>query len=519
MTTIPASSKLKQIWRNHLADIDHAAVQGRVEKDGRLSYPFVFLIIVSCAIATLGLLLNSTAVIIGAMLVAPMMGPIVLLGFSIAHTDTAMAARSGLALLAGIAGALLISIAIVKIAPFIPAQAEILSRTNPNLFDLLVAIFSGLAAGYAVIRGQGGVAAGVAIATALMPPLAVVGYGIATLNLAIFTGASLLFLTNLLAIAFTVAFMALWYGLGKFNAPRELLWKTIAAGIVLALLSVPLASTLNDSVRETWRSKQIEDVLRQSASKNSSTLEKLQVHQELDTTMVHAVLLTKHYEPQLETGLQHALEQRLKHPVKLRLDQIETAGEQQDKITALSQATTQPAMPHPLELLRLSFPFPLTTAEISTDDKTAHFHISTDYHGALSALQEMETTLKQKFPGWQIEIIPPAVALPAISFAAGESLISAENITMLETSAWALLRWHTQQANVTGFASLYEKGSRTKQLASARAEAVSEFLRAKGIDVTSMQTYPVLKQSRLEREKGKAFFRQAEIIPQDTVLQ
>lgn len=514
MTTIPASGKLKQIWRNHLADIDHAAIQGRVEKDGRLSYPFIFLIIVSCAIATLGLLLNSTAVIIGAMLVAPMMGPIVLLGLSIAHTDTAMAARSCLALLAGIAGALLISIAIVKVAPFIPAQAEILSRTNPNLFDLLVAIFSGLAAGYAVIRGQGGVAAGVAIATALMPPLAVVGYGIATLNLTIFTGASLLFLTNLLAIAFTVAFMALWYGLGKFNAPKELLWKTVAAGIVLALLSVPLASTLNDSVRETWRSKQIEEVLRQSASKNSSTLEKLQVHQENDTTMVHAVLLTKHYEPQLETKLQNALVQRLTHPVKLRLDQIETAKEEpQSKTTVLSQISTQPATQHPIELLHQAFPFPLTTAEISTDKKSARFYISSDYHGALVTLQEMEIILKQNIPGWQIEIIPPVVPLPAITFATGESLISAKGIILLETSAWALIRWDAKQATVTGFASLLEKGSQTKLLASARAEAVSEFLHAKGIDAARAQTYPILKQSRLELEEGKANFRQARIMP------
>lgn len=516
MTTITTPNKLKQIWRSHLAGIDPAAVQGRVEKDGRLSYPFIFLIIVSCAIATLGLLLNSTAVIIGAMLVAPMMGPIVLLGFSIAHTDTAMAARSGLALLAGIAGALLTSVAIVKVAPFIPAQAEILSRTNPNLFDLLVAIFSGLAAGYAVIRGQGGVAAGVAIATALMPPLAVVGYGIATLNPAIFKGASLLFLTNLLAIAFTVAFMALWYGLGRLHAPKELLWKTVAAGIALALLSVPLASTLKDSVRETWRAKQIEDVLRQSADRNGAALEKLQVHQENDIAMVHAVLLTKQYEPQLETNIQNALERRLPQPVKLRLDQIETAGEeQQSKTTALSPVSTQPATPHPIELLRLSFPFPLTAAEVSTDEKIARFHISPDYRGALLVLQEMETTLNQNFPGWLIEVVPPTAPLPSIPFAEGESLITAEGIALLETTAWALSRWQVQQADVTGFASLRETGSHARQLASARAEAVSEFLRAKGIDVTSAQAYPVPRQSRLEREEGKATFRQARITPQD----
>ena len=336
-----------------------------------------------------------------------------------------------------------------------------------------------------------------AIATALMPPLAVVGYGIATLNPAIFKGASLLFLTNLLAIAFTVAFMALWYGLGRLNAPKELPWKTVAAGIALALLSVPLASTLNSSVRETWRAKQIEDVLRQASGGNGAILEKLQVHQENDTARAHAVPPTKHYEPQLKTKLQNALEQRLPHPVETACE------EQQGRTTALSPIQAQPATPHPIELLRLSFPFPLTAAEVGTDEKTARFHVSPDYHGTLPALQEVEATLNQDFSSWQIEVIPPAVPLPAILFAKGKSIIPAEGVALLETTAWALARWQVRQADVTGFASLREKGPHTRRRASAKAEAVSEFLRAKGIDVTRTRTYPVLRQSRLEREKER----------------
>ena len=298
MTPSSLAHRAQQIWRQHLVGIEPQRIQADVEKNGGLSYPFVFLTLASCAIATLGLLLNSTAVIIGAMLIAPLMGPIVLFGFSISHTDAAMAARSGLALLVGVLVALATSAVIVELAPFIPATPEILARTSPNLFDLLIAVFSGLAAGYAIIRGQGGVVTGVAIATALMPPLATVGYGIATGNAVIFKGASLLFLTNMLAIAFSVAFIALWYGLGRLHAPKELLWKTLLAGVILALLSLPLARTLKDSVRETWRAKQVENIMRQAAAPAEASLDRLEIRTDEDgATRVHAVMLTPAYDP------------------------------------------------------------------------------------------------------------------------------------------------------------------------------------------------------------------------------
>lgn len=167
-----------QWWRQHLQNIDRQFVEDRVSTEGGLSYSYIFLVFTSCAIATLGLLLNSAAVIIGAMLIAPLMGPIVLLGLAIAKTDVLLVIRASKALAIGIVGALMTAALIVKLAPFIPPTQEILARTNPNLFDLLVAIVSGLVAGYAVIRQQGGTFAGVAIATALMPPLAVSGYGL-----------------------------------------------------------------------------------------------------------------------------------------------------------------------------------------------------------------------------------------------------------------------------------------------------------------------------------------------------
>lgn len=160
--------------------------------------------------------------------------------------------------------------------------------------------------------------------------LATAGYGIATGNAAIFKGASLLFLTNMLAIAFSVAFIALWYGLGRLHAPKELLWKTVLACVILTLLSLPLARTLKDSVRETWRAKQVEEIMRRATAPAEAMLDRLEIRTDEDNvTRVHTVVLTTSYEPELETALKDALRQRLKGTVRLRLDQIETAGARQ----------------------------------------------------------------------------------------------------------------------------------------------------------------------------------------------
>ncbi|MEM7678349.1 MAG: DUF389 domain-containing protein, partial [Myxococcota bacterium] len=159
--------------------MDHDEVEARIHSDGAFTGRFGFMIIMACAIATLGLLLSSPAVIIGAMLISPLMGPIMLFGFSLALLDFAALRRSIFALSIGIGLALGISFFIVNLSPLTQTTPEIIARTRPNLFDLLVAVFSGLAGGYAVINKKGETIVGVAIATALMPPLAVVGYGLA----------------------------------------------------------------------------------------------------------------------------------------------------------------------------------------------------------------------------------------------------------------------------------------------------------------------------------------------------
>jgi uncharacterized hydrophobic protein (TIGR00271 family) len=162
-------------------------------------------IVFSAGIATFGLVLNSPAVIIGAMLISPLMGPIMATGLALAAGDLYLTLKAIANLAASITLAIAFSALIVWLLPFHSVTGEILARINPNLLDLGVALFSGLAGSVAVCRFSGGEAVatlpGVAIAVALMPPLCTVGFGLGSgANTTVMGGAGLLFLTNLVAI-------------------------------------------------------------------------------------------------------------------------------------------------------------------------------------------------------------------------------------------------------------------------------------------------------------------------------
>jgi uncharacterized hydrophobic protein (TIGR00271 family) len=166
-------------------------------------------------IATLGLALENTGVVIGAMLISPLMGPIVALGMGLAVGSAVIALRSFLrvvwSLVAVIGGAALITAAL----PFHEVTREIASRTTPNALDLLVAAFCAVAAALTTVRSvsdSATAAAGTAIAIALVPPLCVVGFGIGTVNRAIAGGATMLFVANFCAILLMAVITFLLFG-------------------------------------------------------------------------------------------------------------------------------------------------------------------------------------------------------------------------------------------------------------------------------------------------------------------
>jgi uncharacterized hydrophobic protein (TIGR00271 family) len=203
---------------------------------------FYVLMFLSTVIATFGLLFNSTAVVIGAMIIAPLMEPILGLSFSALTRNGPFIFRSVITLISGILLAIIISYLLCLPFLSLGISAEVLARTQPSLLDLFVALATGFVAGYAKVRKRiGGTLYGVAVSISLVPPLCVVGIGLAHLNSAVYAGALLLFLTNLVSILFTSVLAFLLIRIGESQKSLKFL---IFPGIAIVLLAIPLSYSL-----------------------------------------------------------------------------------------------------------------------------------------------------------------------------------------------------------------------------------------------------------------------------------
>lgn len=167
----------------------------------------LWILICAVFIASLGLNINSTAVIIGAMLISPLMGPILGMGLAVGIDDLPLLRRAVKNYMVATIIGIITATVYFLLTPFQGVQSELLARTEPTIYDVLIAFFGGAAGVVAAsIKDKGNVIPGVAIATALMPPLCTAGYGIATGNLAFFAGASLLYFINTVFIAVATTF-------------------------------------------------------------------------------------------------------------------------------------------------------------------------------------------------------------------------------------------------------------------------------------------------------------------------
>jgi uncharacterized hydrophobic protein (TIGR00271 family) len=182
--------------------------------------------ILACAIvvASVGLNVNSTAVIIGAMLISPLMGPIIGAGFGLGVYDFNLLKRSLKNLLIATLVGLFVSTVYFYISPFKEVQPELLSRTSPNIYDILIAFFGGLVGAIAITRVEkGNPIPGVAIATALMPPLCTAGYGLALGSFKFFFGAMYLYSINCVFICISTFFIVKYL---KYPTKKQLDEKT-----------------------------------------------------------------------------------------------------------------------------------------------------------------------------------------------------------------------------------------------------------------------------------------------------
>jgi uncharacterized hydrophobic protein (TIGR00271 family) len=202
--------------------------------------------ILACAIivASVGLNVNSTAVIIGAMLISPLMGPIVGAGFALGTYNFELLKKSVKNLLVATIVSLVVSSAYFYLSPFKDVQSELLARTAPNIYDVIIAFFGGLVGVIAITRVEkGNPIPGVAIATALMPPLCTAGYGIATFNLSFFAGAFYLYTINCFFICIATFFVVkyLKYPPASFKSIRYARQIRLGITALIFIMIVPSA--------------------------------------------------------------------------------------------------------------------------------------------------------------------------------------------------------------------------------------------------------------------------------------
>jgi len=181
---------------------DFEKIHKSIEKEIIFRGTNLWILIFAILVASVGLNMNSTAVIIGAMLISPLMGPINGMGYSIATYDLDLFRKSLKNFTFAVITSLVTSTVYFAISPISTAHSELLARTSPTIYDVLIALFGGLAGIIAISsKLKGNVIPGVAIATALMPPLCTAGYGLATGQFYYFFGAFYLFTINTVFIA------------------------------------------------------------------------------------------------------------------------------------------------------------------------------------------------------------------------------------------------------------------------------------------------------------------------------
>lgn len=328
----------------------------------------------SAGIATFGLVESSPAVIIGAMLISPLMGPLMATGLALAVGDLYLGIKAVLNLLASVAVSVAFAGLLVWLLPFHSITPEIVARTNPNLLDLGIALLSGLAGSVVVCRGGGeGATAlpGVAIAVALMPPLCVMGFGLGSgANLVIMGGAGLLFLTNLAAIVASAFVVFLMVGMttpevrkavltsrGNERLARvlshgpaarmlatggQLRWRILMMVVLLASIAVPLRRALLQVASETLTRAAVQEALRQLVT--SGGIVSQQVNVDKDAIAIN-LISTQPIPDAKVSAVRQDLMRRTGHDVQISVEAVAS----QSALAALTERLARPAPVIPKE--------------------------------------------------------------------------------------------------------------------------------------------------------------------------
>lgn len=263
-------------WReSKAASINPKAVMKDVQSETEVSAGYFLALSIANLIALCGLLTDSLAVIIGAMLISPLMGPILSTGFAFVTGNKPIGTLALRKIAASVFLTLIVAAVATLLSPLKDSTGEILARTRPNFYDLVIAFLAGAVGAAAICTKKNylTVVPGVAIATAVIPPLSVAGYGIGIASPRIFGGGFLLFFSNFVAIIISTGIVFFIYGFSPGTESEEdvhLLKKRMAALLaVLIVIAIPLVYTVHRTISEVALRTSVQKALRENFDENN----------------------------------------------------------------------------------------------------------------------------------------------------------------------------------------------------------------------------------------------------------
>lgn len=496
-------------------------VRQQVDADGAFTERYALMCALSAGIATLGLLQSSSAVVIGAMLVSPLMSPIAKLGFSFASFDARRAQDAARVLAIGAAVGIALGMVLTWLSPIRNATPEIIARTAPTLLDLAVAVLSGLAGGYATVHRRGETAIGVAIATALMPPLATVGYSLAVARWDFAAGAALLFLTNLAAIAFSFALVARIRGVARPIARVEFKRRHVVLGLVAFLiLATPLALTLRRVTQETTATIAARQEIARLFEIDANQVVQLTVSwANLEAPHIIATAITPRFLADAESRVSERLTARLHTQVDVQLQQIVASDPRAQTQAVIDAAVAQgrlagapvaAATPRTDPVTRASR---LRVAQAWLDTERQQIRLLlAPQSSSLASMRAEETRLNTLGFGWTVSLTPPYRERLPVLFGDDKASIDPETESQIADALWALKRWGVESVVIEGVSGSAPDATRASRLLSeTRAAAVGAYLIAQGLGaetrIASRETASELAHDGVERTRA------ADILP------
>jgi len=378
--------KLKHYLAIKTEMVNHQEIIREVASGVEHSWIYYLMLLMAALIALLGLLTNSVAVVIGAMLISPLMGPIISSGLALTIGDLSLARRAFRTIAISVMLTILLAAFVTLLSPLKEPTSEILARVRPNIYDLFIAMLSGIVGAVALCTKRNYLitATGVAVATAVIPPLSVAGYGLGTGQIMLGLGGFLLFFTNFVAIVLTSDIV--FFIMGFRTSHHETIQysqrtRLVIIAVLLSFISVPLIYTLVVDIRKVKTKQRVERVLKKHLNKeNFSRMSGYSFKQLKEKTDVRATVNTVNYIAKpAEQTMQSELKASLGNPVDLHLEQVlvasgrlpdqpkpsDTTAQEEDTAVELATKTGRLVTLTEQELATATAPFPLGSTRLA----------------------------------------------------------------------------------------------------------------------------------------------------------